>query len=72
MTYFEDQMDAREDGMTDWGDPYAFWADKIGDCEARGHGKIKVQRIQMDDAGKVFKKYKVCQTCHVMLEEVKQ
>ena len=50
--------------------PDEFWADRISECEAKGHGTIKTQTIENDD-GKKYKA-KVCQSCKVILTAVKK
>lgn len=68
MSYFEDQMEAWEDnncqGDPSDMDPYVFWADRISDCESKGHGKWKWETAE-DNNGKKHR-VQVCQTCKVI------
>jgi hypothetical protein len=69
MSYFEDQMEAWEDSgfqgePTDI-DPYVFWADRMSECESRGHAKINWETIERDNGSKY--KAKVCSFCKAIL-----
>lgn len=69
MSYFEDQMEAWEDNNCQ-GDPTEYnpdeyFVDKFTACEAKGHGEIRVEKIEKEDGS--FKKGKVCQNCRVLL-----
>ena len=67
MSYFDDQFDAWMDNdcqgdPTDM-NPDEFWADRIADCESRGHGKIKKETFKGGE------KLDVCQSCNVILNK---
>lgn len=69
MSYFEDQYEAWMDNncqgeITDM-NPDEFWADRMSDCEEKGHGEIKMELVEGEDGKK--RKMKVCQKCKAIL-----
>lgn len=69
MSYFEDQMEAWEDsgfqGRPEDMNPDEFWADRVSECEKKGHGEVEYEILEKEDGSK--KPEKVCQKCKAIL-----